>query len=211
MPYTWLDWRFFYTSNVSMKKTAVADWSTEGFSKAFPLAGFEDAEFAYRLNRRRRHGFRILYVPAATAVHRHSYSVRQFMARQVSVGMMANIMLELHPDIDKEIGLHELRRRLALPPGVAAPVQEFLSVIEGIKGWAGILETQYQLGTQNWHTDLLTALFEMCYLQGYIMAHDNPAANHAEAYKGILERFQQRMSHSIAIEAFGHMPAYPLV
>ncbi|MGH7887359.1 MAG: glycosyltransferase family 2 protein, partial [Candidatus Binatia bacterium] len=46
--YAWLDWRFFYTGNLSIKKAIVADWLIDGFSPAFSLAAFDDREFAYR-------------------------------------------------------------------------------------------------------------------------------------------------------------------
>ncbi len=51
VPYSFIDWRFFYTANVSIKRNLVGDWLTEGFSPKFSLYGFEDTEFAYRLTK----------------------------------------------------------------------------------------------------------------------------------------------------------------
>lgn len=209
-PYTWLDWRFFYTSNVSMKKRAVADWSTEGFSSAFPLAAFEDGEFAYRLSQRLPQGFRVLYVPAASVAHHHPYTMRQFMNRQVSSGMMATVFLRMHPEVRDELALGDILARLHEPVRPGAAVEEYAAVIEGIKAWAAILEKDHNLGSQNWHRDVTSAVFELSFLQGFVLGYDDPAANQPAAYKLILERFQRRMSQSISIEAFGRLPQYPI-
>ena len=54
LPFRFYGYRFFYTSNVSIKRTIVEDWLEEGFSKEFKLAGYEDAEFAYRMQKEAR-------------------------------------------------------------------------------------------------------------------------------------------------------------
>src|SRR5690606_38036181 len=87
-PYTFLDWRFFYTANVSVKRGLVDDWPGEGFSSAFPLAAYEDAEFAYRMMQRDP-PLRLFYTPASLGTHHHPFSADAFMARQVAAGMMA--------------------------------------------------------------------------------------------------------------------------
>ncbi|MFP8873425.1 MAG: glycosyltransferase family 2 protein, partial [Myxococcota bacterium] len=39
-PYSFVDWRFFYTANVSVRRNLVDDWRAEGFSDAFRLAAW---------------------------------------------------------------------------------------------------------------------------------------------------------------------------
>jgi glycosyltransferase involved in cell wall biosynthesis len=206
MPYTWLDWRFFYTSNVSFKRSVVSDWNSKGFSREFTLYGYEDAEFAYRLNKSRKDGFRILYCPAAIVTHHHHYSLEQFIDRQINCGLMARTLVRLHPEIAGEVGVTKIEKLLATPTkGGANLVDEYLSMIEGVKSWAKILDHHYNLGSQNWHTEFLRAVFELCYLQGCIMANDDPSANYAAAYRHLIELFHERMSTTFAYEAFGKL------
>jgi glycosyltransferase involved in cell wall biosynthesis len=210
IPYSWLDWRFFYTSNVSLKKSAVADWSTEGFNRSFRAYGWEDAELAYRLHKRTQGGFRILYTPAATATHHHKYNVNQFIERQMAVGSMAKTFLQFHPDVAKMIGVATLQRILMSAKKDAAQVDDLISMIEGIKAWAKVIEQRYNLGSQNWHADLLSAVFELCYFQGFVTSHGEPNANYPAAYTYILERFQERMATAASFEIFGRFPSFTL-
>ena len=206
MPYTWLDWRFFYTSNVSFKNTVIRDWSTDGFSTSFPIASFEDGEFAYRLSKKLKDGFRILYCPAAVVTHHHHYSLEQFINRQINCGLMARTFTRLHPETAGELGVAKIQTLLATPTKAGANlVDEYLSLIEGVKSWAKILDHHYNMGSQNWHTEFLRAVFELCYLQGCIMANDDPSANYAAAYRHLIELFQERMSTTFAYEAFGKL------
>ncbi len=210
IPYSWLDWRFFYTSNVSFKKSAVADWNASGFNKSFRAYGWEDAELAYRLHKQSQGGFRILYIPAARATHHHRFNVSQFIERQISVGSMAKTFLKLHPDVAKEIRVSKLLRILASPRKDGAQCDNLIAMIEGIKAWPKVIEQRYGLGSQNWHADLLTAVFELCYLQGFIMSHEGANANYAAAYSYILEGFQERMATAASFEVFGRFPSFTL-
>lgn len=210
IPYCWLDWRFFYTSNVSFKKSAVSDWTENGFNPAFRAAGWEDAELAYRLYKHSQDGFRILYAPAAVATHHHPYSVRQFVERQISVGLVAKTFLEFHPEVAKSIGLVKLQKLLASENKGPAQCDELITMIEGLKAWPKVIEERYSLGSQNWHADLLSAVFEMCYLQGFIMAHSDANANFPAAYTHILEHFQERMAAAASFEVFGRFPGFTL-
>jgi GT2 family glycosyltransferase len=210
IPYSWLDWRFFYTSNVSLKKSVVPDWSTGGFNRSFRAYGWEDAELAYRFHKESQGNFRIFYTPAAVATHHHQYNVAQFVDRQLAVGSMAKTFLEFHPDVAKQIGLTKIQRILTSEKKDSAQVDHLISMIEGIKAWPKVIEQRYNLGSQNWHADLLTAVFELCYFQGFVMAHVDANANYPAAYAYILERFQERMATAASFEAFGRFPSFTL-
>jgi glycosyltransferase involved in cell wall biosynthesis len=208
-PYDWLDWRFFYTSNVSLKRSAVPDWSKAGFSPEFYVANFEDAELAYRLNEEKPDGFRLIYAPAAAAVHYHPYSVKTFLQRQLSAGLMADVFLRLHPAAVRDLGVDRLVTALSEPAGTASPfVAEGTSVIEGLKSWAVLVDTQYRLGSQNWHGDLLDAVFELAYYQGFVISR---GGNYGAAYRWMLDRFQERMTRALSIEALGHTAQFKAV
>lgn len=212
MPYTWLDWRFFYTANVSFKKSLAGEWPAGGFSTEFPLASYEDGEFAYRLTKKTSGRFRILYTPGAVVTHHHNYSVQQFINRQISAGLMARVLTRLHPELAADAGIAQVEAALATADKTEQDeVEDFLSVIEGIKSWAKILDKHYQLGSQNWHADFLRAVFTLCYLQGYVMGNESPEANLAAGYRYILERFQERMSSVASFEALGRLVRMPVI
>jgi hypothetical protein len=165
---------------------------------------------AYRLHKRTQGGFRIIYTPAAVASHHHEYNVAQFVERQLAVGSLAKTFLEFHPDVAKEIGLAKLQRILISERKYSAQIDNLISMIEGIKAWPKVIEQRYRLGSQNWHADLLSAVFELCYLQGFVMSHSDPNGNFEAAYTCILERFQERMATAASFEVFGRFPGFTL-
>lgn len=135
--YYWFDWRLFYSSNISVKKAMVPDWLTDGYDSSFYLAAFGDPEFALRTTLRlqeRGEEFGIDYVPAAQLVHHHPHTVAGFISRQVSVGMVTQRFLKLHPTRAADLGLHELQQRLAIPPDAKPfPTEHYFSIFEGLK------------------------------------------------------------------------------
>jgi hypothetical protein len=216
LPYTWLDWRFFYTCNVSFKKSVVADWLRGGFSAEFNNVASQDAELGFRIDRALTGGFQILYCPAAAATHFEQYTVRQFIERQVAAGLAGRAFTRVHPEAAKKLGTDRLDALLASSPQspqspqAAAGVEDLIKMIEGAKSWGVVVEGRYNLGSQNWHADLLSAIFELSYLQGYVMASQDPGANYAAAFQYVLERFQEKMSSAASFEVFGRFPGFTL-
>jgi hypothetical protein len=148
--------------------------------------------------------FRIFYVPAATLAHFHPYTVEAFLQRQVSAGMMANRLLELHPERAADIGLYELTSRLNNNSGDSnLPIEHYLSVFEGIKSWAIVLEHHYGLGSQNWHAELLRTIFELAYFEGYIRSKTDPRLNYAGACRFVLESVRSSLNKAIFTELLG--------
>jgi glycosyltransferase involved in cell wall biosynthesis/GT2 family glycosyltransferase len=202
-----LDWRFFYTCNISIKRSVISDWGNDGFRDAFRVPGFEDAELAYRLSRRPG-GFRIVYAPTSVAVHHHRYSVDGFLNRQYYTGFNAKIMLDLHPDVAPMLVPEPVRDALAEPirPGTQAPLADYAAMLEGIKAMARLLDAQYKLGSAEWHRAFVHATFEACYLQGYLAANDDPTANLARGYRAVLDRFYGRVQMAAQSEILGYAP-----
>lgn len=111
-----LDFRHFYTSNVSIKRPLL-DRVPSWFDPDFVHAAYEDAEFAYRLTR--AGGLRVRYTPAIRATHYHPYGVRSFATRQYKCGLMAAVFLRKHPELKslwRTQRLDRLLRLTALPP-----------------------------------------------------------------------------------------------
>ena len=210
VPYTWLDWRFFHPENISFKRAAVADWSTDGYrTQPSPEALLEDAELAYRLSQKLEGGLPILYFPGAAVTHELTYTVREYMEHQTAAGASAYKLFAEHSGAKDKLGVSAVDRLLASSKPLSTPVlEDLLRMIEGAKSWAVVIETNYKLGSQNWHADLLTAVFELSYLQGYVLGCSDPQANYAAAYRYCLERFQERLATAAAFEAFGRFPSF---
>jgi GT2 family glycosyltransferase len=206
-PYSELDWRFFYTANVSVKRNVVDDWHAEGFSSAFSRYGYEDVEFAYRMMKREEAPMRLLYVPAASASHHHPITADAFLERQVSAGMMARVFLDLHddPELPAMLGVADTCRALGQPAladeGVL--VSDLLAMIEGVKAWVRLVERMQRMGSQWWHDELLRASFALCYQQGFVLACSRPDANIAAACWLMLDAFGRAMQRAVHVEVLG--------
>jgi hypothetical protein len=111
-----LDFRHFYTSNISVKRSLL-DRVRPWFDPAFVHAAYEDVELAYRLDRAA--GLRIRYVAAAHATHYHHYGIEGFAGRQYRCGLMASVFLRKHPELRRQWRmerLHRLARLASIPP-----------------------------------------------------------------------------------------------
>jgi GT2 family glycosyltransferase/glycosyltransferase involved in cell wall biosynthesis len=97
-----LDHRFFYTSNISLKREFLLNAADAGirFDPCFRHAAFEDSEFAFRLMPR---GLKIRYAAPARAVHDHSMDLDTFAAREVRAGEMAVVFYRKHPGQDEQL------------------------------------------------------------------------------------------------------------
>ncbi|HEV8308092.1 MAG TPA: glycosyltransferase [Methylomirabilota bacterium] len=94
-----LDYRFFYTSNISLKRRFLLDALQAGirFDPCFRTYGYEDTEFAYRLEGR---GLTIHYQKDARAYHDHWMDLAAFIRREYSVGQMGVVFYRKHPELD---------------------------------------------------------------------------------------------------------------
>ena len=111
-----LDFRHFYTSNVSIKR-ALLDRVQPWFDPDFVHAAYEDTDLAYRFSREA--GLRVRYVAAAHATHYHPYGVEAFARRQYKCGLMASVFLRKHPELRSQwrtSRLHHLARLASIPP-----------------------------------------------------------------------------------------------
>ncbi|HVH28018.1 MAG TPA: glycosyltransferase [Vicinamibacterales bacterium] len=97
-----LDHRFFYTSNISLRRQFLLDAANAGvrFDPCFRHAAFEDSEFAFRLMPR---GLRIRYAEGARAAHDHLMDLDSFARREFSAGEMAVIFYRKHPGQDDQL------------------------------------------------------------------------------------------------------------
>ena len=90
-----LDFRFFYTSNLSLKSEFLRKNGT--FDEEFKSAAFEDTELGYRLQKR---GMRLLHNRSAIGYHYQRFSFGDACARAQRVAVAATILYQ------KEAGIY---------------------------------------------------------------------------------------------------------
>ncbi len=97
-----LDFRFFYTSNISLDRQWLLDAAGDGviFDPDFTAAAFEDSELAMRLQ---QHGLEIVYAPEARVFHDHWMDLDSFARREHAAGRMAVVFYRKHPRIDGQL------------------------------------------------------------------------------------------------------------
>jgi glycosyltransferase involved in cell wall biosynthesis len=87
-------YKFFYTSNISLKK---AVFDQEKFNESFKEYGWEDIELGYRLWK--NHEMRIYYEPEARAFHHHEILPESLNGRMRAVARSAKLFEGLQPSV----------------------------------------------------------------------------------------------------------------
>jgi len=149
-----LDHRFFYTSNISVRREFLVSAARAGiaFDRRFRRAAFEDAEFAFRLMPR---GLEITYRPEARAEHDHAMDLDQFAAREFGAGEMAVVFYRKHPVNDGELQVQWMSE-LSGPAESLRSEPDFLKHLEAfdrqtdalLRGFVGSLEELLAMGSQ---------------------------------------------------------------
>lgn len=97
-------YKFFYTSNISLKKSLL---EKEKFDENFKCYGWEDIELGYRLWK--NHGMEIYYEPEAKAYHHHIIKPSDLPKKMRAVGRSAVHFQRLQPEV--QVIPRGLRRR----------------------------------------------------------------------------------------------------
>lgn len=163
-----LDFRYFYTSNVSLSR-ALLDRLDHGFDEDFTHAAYEDIEFSYRLS---LVGMRVVYAAGACGHHYHVHTARSFAARQFKSGLMAHLLIQKHPPLRGKLDLGlpwlALVGRLAQLPG--ADRSPYGVPNEAIEDAALALAEFYADRDVLPLDDFYSALFKYFYLRGLATA-----------------------------------------
>lgn len=148
-----LDFRFFYTSNVSLKRRFLLEAFAAGirFDPCFRHAALEDTELAYRLQAR---GLTLHYRSGALAYHDHPMDLEGFARREERVGEMAVVFYRKHPRIDDLLQVRWVddwvgpADRLAAEPDLLKRVRDLdRQTDEALRALAHALEGQVELDT----------------------------------------------------------------
>lgn len=146
-PRTQIDCQYFYTCNVSVKKTFLADTL---FDESFPYASHEDLEFGYRLGKK---GMRLFYSDDIVGYHFHRLKISGIAKRVYLMGRSAHIYWQKVPDnspIAKKL-LRSLLSFFASMPFLFRLLTFLLSLKENDRSdypirWKTILTLCYWLG-----------------------------------------------------------------
>lgn len=90
------DYNFFYTSNISLKKSLIDKYP---FDPSFSGYGWEDIELGYRLYK--RENLVLYYNPQAIGYHDHAMSEEGLAGRMRSIGESAWIFHRKYPELQK--------------------------------------------------------------------------------------------------------------
>lgn len=82
-----------YTSNISVRRSVLG---VDPFDPRFEVYGWEDCELGLRLCSQ---GLRIIYHPAARAVHSHQMSLSGFLRRQTQIGESLHTFMAVEPNL----------------------------------------------------------------------------------------------------------------
>lgn len=88
------DYRFFYTSNISLKRSLLSQFK---FDPWFSGYGWEDIELGYRLTKQAH--LALHYEPNAIGYHDHSMNELQFKNRMRSIGESSHRIQEKYPEL----------------------------------------------------------------------------------------------------------------
>jgi glycosyltransferase involved in cell wall biosynthesis len=87
-------YKFFYTSNISLKRSF---FEREKFDEQFKVYGWEDVELGYRLWK--NHNMKLFYAPEAKAYHHHLLTEADLPKKMQAVGQSAVHFERLHPEV----------------------------------------------------------------------------------------------------------------
>lgn len=88
------NYRFFYTSNISLKKPLLDKYK---FDPDFKNYGWEDIELGYRLAK--KENLKIHYNKSAIGYHHHEIDEKNLEQRMLSIGKSARIFQKKHPEL----------------------------------------------------------------------------------------------------------------
>lgn len=93
---TQADYRFFYTSNLSLKKSLL---KKHPFDTRFSSYGWEDIELGYRLTKKA--GLKLYYNPKAIGYHYHPMDESSLKKRMQLVGKSAHLIHKKYPELGR--------------------------------------------------------------------------------------------------------------
>jgi len=168
--------RHFWTCNASAPATLVR--GIGGFNERIRPYGFEDLEFAFRLERSGSEG--VAYRPDAVSVHDHRLEWQDYCNRESCLGRMAACLAEMNPDCFAALYGHEepaamrdhFKAWLASDEGDHASCEALMHrwmnrPLADAGDWATVREFLYTV-----HLPVKRRLFRAAYVEHFELRHD---------------------------------------
>lgn len=157
-----LDFRHFYTSNISLLRSAIMKLD-KLFDTDFDLTAYEDVELGYRMIGNEES---IIYCHDILGYHHHNYILKGFCQRQYRAGRMACVLKSKHPDVAEKIGFSGLKSILESVNRKKSPVKEKV-----LQKWENlIIETfeQYTNLSYDYIDDIYLGIFQYFCFKGML-------------------------------------------
>jgi glycosyltransferase involved in cell wall biosynthesis len=97
---TYVNYKYFYTSNISLKKSFITS-NNEFLDENFKLAAYEDIEWGFRLEKKLN--MKLFYDNKALLYHHHKYTPSDFLKRLSACELVLNNIKENNQDFYMEI------------------------------------------------------------------------------------------------------------
>jgi glycosyltransferase involved in cell wall biosynthesis len=181
-----LDFRFFYTSNVSIHRSQVESMNHR-FDTGFPDAAYEDIEFAYRLFGEKRC---IYYCSEPRAEHYHFHTARTFAERQFKSGESAAYLVEKWPQLTPRLGTRAFRRlrwRSFWALRTGRRVFRFWRSLDDVESSVVSMVANFDEQEGDGLTDVRRSLFSYFYIKGvatHLLERDRRSKLLAHAMEG---------------------------
>lgn len=167
IPYSYTDFRHFYTSNISIDREFVLSEKII-FDESFYKVNFEDIELGYRLSKQ---GMEVYYYPDAKAEHYHPYtSVSGFCRRQQIAGEMALVFNKLHSDVEWVLQVEQILTQWNLQISNVTNI-EVVSVLDKVIELCQLLEDKKYIekfNLENSISNIYRVLFRFYYEKGIV-------------------------------------------
>ncbi len=132
---------FFYTSNISLKKSLL---EKESFDTNFKGYGWEDIELGYRLEK--HHNLKLFFTPEALAYHEHHLEETELEKKMFAIGKNGYVFEAKHPEL--KVLPHGLKKwifKIATVAMVRASLNMISKKISQLKPLYWTLESKHQL------------------------------------------------------------------
>ena len=166
-PYRYVDFRHFYTSNISIDREFLLSEKII-FDESFYKVNFEDIELGYRLSKK---DMEVYYYPDAKVEHYHPYtSVSGFCRRQQIAGEMALVFNKLHSDVEWVLQVEQILSQWNLNINSIRNI-EIESLLDKVIELCQLLEDQKHIekfNLENSISNIYRVLFRFYYEKGIV-------------------------------------------
>ena len=195
-----VNYRYFCSGNLSLKKSLVRDWTKHGFDRTQPAGMLDGIDLAYRLSTG-DDPVRLFYDPSAAASHQRPCTLSQWLDREFNAGRSVQLLVDRFPAIADDFGWRPLVKEMSRhEPSDLALAPDYTVLIAGLKTWVRMLDSGRRLPSKTLQ-NVRVAIFELCRSAGFLSGYT--AQDNSRAYRHILNRFTAQLRRTLHEDALG--------